>query len=415
MVVYTPAALALAFLATGCFIPDDYSHQNEEAALSGKSDQPLATKDWTFLVYGAADNNLAAFIAADLNELESVGSSEQVNFLAFLDTPQGASRHYLKRDDDLFNLTSPMVTLGEVDSGSPESLEDFISWGIAEFPARNYAVVVSGHGGGVPRVIAPDAASGNAMRPADLLAALSRIPSDTGERLGLVGADACMIQTIEFAYELRDVTAGMVGSENTEPGEGWPYARIADELTADPAMDPTELGNRIARAYADAQPQHGDYTIANIGMKGFSGQEQGIRFADELSELATLLTSRLHSSASLKMSVRAAVHAAFRVRGGGLTGAEHDAYGDLDRFLFGLEDVEDPDIRDLIEQVRSHKFAIHNRVFLGLEADKRGARGISIYLPLDGTVSLADIDGYRQSCEFCATSSWADLVEAYAL
>ena len=41
----------------------------------------------------------------------------------------------------------------------------------------------------------------------------------------------------------------MVGSQENEPGDGWPYDDILARLVENPAMTPEELGRTIVRAY----------------------------------------------------------------------------------------------------------------------------------------------------------------------
>ncbi len=51
----------------------------------------------------------------------------------------------------------------------------------------------------------------------------------------------------------------LVGSEEIEPGTGWPYAAILRDLTARPSMTPAELATTIVRRYAASYrwPGHG--------------------------------------------------------------------------------------------------------------------------------------------------------------
>src|SRR5687767_15280096 len=97
--------LVVLVAIAGCAEAPAYDHGAELGVLAGKSDgQPAPKKQWSVLLYGAADNNLADSILRDINELESAGSSADVNFLAFIDRPEGASVMYLVADSDLRRL-----------------------------------------------------------------------------------------------------------------------------------------------------------------------------------------------------------------------------------------------------------------------------------------------------------------------
>lgn len=407
------SVLMLACAADG----DGYDHAREHSVLGGKSDVPLGEKQWTFILYGAADNDLEPFILSDVNELESVGSSEHVNLVALVDTGAGAARYYLEQDDDPVELRSPRFDLGEVDSGSAATLDEFVTWAVSSFPAKRYAVVISGHGGGNPRVIAPDFRAGSAMSPRELVGAVDRVRQTTGRRVDVFGADACLMQTVEVAYELRDSVEHIVASQNTEPGSGWPYDTVGDALVGDPVQSADELATAMAGAFADDQPQSSDYVIAHLVTDRFLGVAPGSSrslFA-HLDELSVLLADAIDRSADVGAIVEAAVRDTFRSRGGGLSGEQADPYGDLDRFLFGLEALPDADLRDRADAVRVELGALTPTVIEGLEADARGARGVSIYLPVVQATTAADIEEYRGACDFCAQSAWADLVTAYAL
>ncbi|MBI2525262.1 MAG: hypothetical protein HYV93_04700 [Candidatus Rokubacteria bacterium] len=54
--------------------------------------------------------------------------------------------------------------------------------------------------------------------------------------------DACLMTMIEVAYQLRDHAQILMGSEEIEPGAGWPDAAILGDLAAKPTVGPEELG-----------------------------------------------------------------------------------------------------------------------------------------------------------------------------
>ena len=124
------------------------------ALCKGKSVKKLP--EWTILVYLAADNDLAEYGLEDLNEMETVGSSKEVNIVVQFDgsadyTPEAASskRYFIEKDDDFEKVTSPVVEdLGEVDMGQRKTFTKFLRWGVSQYPARKYFVVLWNHGDG---------------------------------------------------------------------------------------------------------------------------------------------------------------------------------------------------------------------------------------------------------------------------
>ncbi|HSL27785.1 MAG TPA: hypothetical protein VK900_01195, partial [Anaerolineales bacterium] len=111
---------------------------------------PVNTSDlpeWTVIVYSAADDEvLEESMWFDVNEMEVVGSTPQVNVVVQLDRYAGAftgdgdwtdaRRYLIQQDNDLSSITSPVVqSLGEVDTGDPQTLIDFVTWAIQNYPA----------------------------------------------------------------------------------------------------------------------------------------------------------------------------------------------------------------------------------------------------------------------------------------
>ncbi len=117
---------------------------------------PLCAKEWTVLVYIAGDNDLGEFGLIDMNEMEKVGSSDEVDIIVQFDgsdeyTPDtpGAKRYYIKKDKDDEKVTSPILAdLGEVDMGSKKTFRDFVEFGVMNYPANKTAIIMWNHGNG---------------------------------------------------------------------------------------------------------------------------------------------------------------------------------------------------------------------------------------------------------------------------
>ena len=71
-------------------------------------------------------------------------------------------------------------------------------------------------------------------------------------KIDLVGFDACLMNMVEVAYELRGGADFIVGSEEVEPGDGWPYDRVLADLVAKPTMSAEKLGAVIVKRYVDS-------------------------------------------------------------------------------------------------------------------------------------------------------------------
>ena len=83
----------------------------------------------------------------------------------------------------------------------------------------------------------------------ELKKVMTKIKKRLAQKIDILGMDACLMSMAEVAYQMRDVADYSVGSEESEPGDGWPYDRILKALAANPAMTPEELSKTIVTHY----------------------------------------------------------------------------------------------------------------------------------------------------------------------
>ena len=229
--------------------------------------------DWTVMVYLAADNNLEEAGLIDLNEMEAVGSSDQVNILVELDRAHGytsadgdwtgARRYRVEQDSSPDRITSPIaVDLGEVDSGAPETFIDFIRWGVENYPAQRYAFIIWNHGwswtmapSGARKGIASDDHSGSDLTVAggEYEAILAEAVNITGQKIDLLGMDACLMASWEIARISAPFANYYVASQATESINGWAFDTALADLVAEPEMDADELGVVFAQRFHETE------------------------------------------------------------------------------------------------------------------------------------------------------------------
>ncbi|MBP7355371.1 MAG: hypothetical protein KA928_04360 [Longilinea sp.] len=250
----------------------------EAPTLPTRTPRPMTASGdtWLVLLYQDADDQvLEKDIYFDLNEAERVGSSEQVTILAQMDRfragYQGdgnwtsARRYYVTQDNDLTRVSSEMIAdLGEVNMADSQTLIDFVTWGIENYPADKVVLILSDHGMGWPGGWTDPTASGapdaNSMPMAAQLEdhlylmeideALGQIRSQTGlDQFEMIGMDACLMGHVEVLSAMEPHARYFVGSQEVEPSLGWAYAAFLDALTANPGMDGSELGQIIVDSY----------------------------------------------------------------------------------------------------------------------------------------------------------------------
>jgi hypothetical protein len=236
---------------------------------------------WTVLIFMNGDNNLEFAAIEDLNEMEEVGSSLNVNIIAQVDRIDGfdvsngdwtdTRRYRIIHDNDPQIVNSIRLDaanpLGELNMGNPDVLVDFVEWGITQYPANYYAVIVWNHGDGWYKIGDGNTILSKGMSSdwtdddelgvsnGEWLDAISEIRTYLGRDIHLVGFDACLMQMWEV-MDITDSYAGyMVASEENENLDGWDYEWFLDELVANYAMSAYHLGRHIVDAAVEGDNQ----------------------------------------------------------------------------------------------------------------------------------------------------------------
>jgi hypothetical protein len=409
-------------------------------------------QNWTVIIYQDADDKiLEKDIYIDLNEAELVGSSERVNVVAQIDRYRGgyqgdgnwttAKRFYLTADNDLEQIRSrELMDLGEVNMGDTETLIDFVTWAVENYPADKYVLILSDHGlgwpggwtdkeprAGVPGGVPLAQTIGPAMYLMDLDKALGEIRAQTGiEAFEIIGLDACLMGHMEVFTALTPHARYAVASQEVEPSVGWAYAAFLNELVRNPDMGGDELSRIIVDSYIE-----GDQRIQNAQARAdFAGRglfspsaeqvvaqlEQGVTLsAADLSQMPGLVDSFNEYAYSLQ-SVDQQLVAQARNYAQHFTSIFGErvppSYIDLANFASIIEQESgDPDIRDSTQDLFQ---AIQSVVIAEKSGSKKqGANGISIYFPssqLFGNPAAGPQSYVRVAERFSGVTVWDEFL-----
>ena len=236
-----------------------------EAGVIPLPGNPKAAKKWTVMVFVNAKNNLEEYGLLDVNEMEKIGSDDNISIVAELGRIAGYStadgdwkgsrRYLIQKDADAAAITSPVVMeIPKADMGSWQYLADFTKWAMTNYPAQNYALVVWNHGSGWNKAdpmadgkgISYDDETGNHITTAQLRQALAAVGG-----VNILSMDACLMQMIEVAYEVKGLAEYVVASEETEPGDGYTYDSFLGPLAKTPDMDSAALSKIMVDGYTD--------------------------------------------------------------------------------------------------------------------------------------------------------------------
>ncbi len=239
------------------------------ADLDSRDDQT-----WLIMVYSDADDEtLEQDMVFDINELELIGSTDNVSIVAQVDRYDGGyggdrnwhrtRRYFITQDDNLEQINSELVTdMGEVNMADGQSLTDFATWAINTYPADHHVLILSDHGMGWPggwsdpdpQVAGPDGleitSGGDLLLLNEISQSLADIRTNTGiDTFDIVGFDACLMGQLEVAAAMAPHAQIMIASQEVEPALGWAYADFAGQLAEQPKLTAAELATAIVDGY----------------------------------------------------------------------------------------------------------------------------------------------------------------------
>ena len=386
--------IILSITLTGCFIP------------------PIPNvPEWTVMVYLDADNDLESAGINDINEMEMVGSTTDVKIVVQADRIPGydisnsdwttTRRYYITQDSDSMQINSQFNDLGELNMGDPQTLVDFASWAITNYPAKKYLLVIWNHGGGFRSLAytAKDIAwdytnGGDRITMPELEDALSAISAQIGENIDIVGMDACLMSMIEVAYQVKDYADILVASEENEPGDGWPYDTILAQLISNSTMSSTQLAADIVDKYIFSYP-YDNVTQSAIDLSYLD------TLTNQLSSLAE--TIKGDSTTPSNKYITAAYNSQYYSQSPYSLEKEFiDLYDFCNKLLIYSNSSYTKNIALNIQQILNS--AVINSDYNG--ASVSGSKGLSIYFPY----YTGYISGKYSDTNFAQDTSWDEML-----
>lgn len=387
---------------------------------SGNSDEQVTPEApekgaWTFMVYMAADNNISNAAKADINEMESIGSSGDVSIIVQAEfnkdespgLPVSTVRGRVLQDKDMVNIGSWYTEIGNKDMTDPETLQEFITWSVENYPAERYVLVLWSHGAGwkteevsplLVKGMMTDTTSSESSHLMSLTE-IARAVKDSGVVFDIINFDSCLMGMYEVACELSGLASFLVFSETLYPVNGDAYDTILQELMAEPSMD----GAKLARTTAAKCREF--YASKGITMtKSAVDMAQIDRIQDDISSLSQYLSEHLAAEKSHVEDARIAS-----------VSFENAGHHDLKDFLQKLDGLTtDQDLKVIIAGLLETltQAIIANEVFTADPADAiAGSQGIAIYLPSSSQASQEELDLYSSlACNLSPDLTWGDLI-----
>jgi hypothetical protein len=357
---------------------------------------PPAPDKWTVMVYVDADNNLEVFGEMNLQMLESVGSSADVNFVVLMDTYSGpASLLYVKKGG-----AEVIANWGEVNMGDPATMSAFIKAAKKAAPAEKYCFISWDHGAGWRGLNWDDTSTQQTGTSQFMDMNELRTAVEDGKVVfDIFAFDQCLMAQPEVAYQMAGYAQYLVFSEETIYGQGFPYDMIAADLEARPDMSGLDLSNVIVSdfsAYYDSLNWANDWTISAYDMASIGS-----------------LTAAVTHLASAQLNALGTYRSQFKNDLANTPSYYYPYYSDLKVYatnVYNDKAIGDKDVKLAAGEVIS---AVNGGVVLSMNSKHNcDSTGLSIYFPSYKSSYLGLKPAYEH-VPFAIDTGWLVWLQAF--
>jgi len=395
--IYTPTISGDYYISAGAY-DSTGTYTLKMVGIDNSIDNTVTnTSKWNIMVYIAADNDLERFALQDINEMESATESEDINVSVLVDRTPGYAegdgdwtdtrRGLITADNTTDNISTSLQSLGELNTGNPNTLTDFINWSVGNYPAENYALVVWNHGGGLWGAAWDDSNGNDNLSLNDVTTA---IKNSTLERFDVIGYDACQMGMFDVLYPLSGYTDYYVASSENEPGKGWDYTNLINAITSNSEQSAQSVASDIVETYSDSfigESWYSEYTLSSINMNHLNSLVQ------RLNDFSNIVQNDATDSDWNAIKEAHETTATY---------ARNDSYLDFGDFFNNIIESESQDVIINASNEVSNAYQSVVDTFKGNVTDYTG---MSIYLPGPGATNDG---GYLQNFE--ELSPWQNFV-----
>ncbi len=266
--------------------------------------------EWTILMYVCGADLESSYASSnqgaatdDLYEIAQVsGQPDDVNVVVQAGGASKWSSRYssvINKDKrNRFHLENKTYVsdsqTSKVNMGLSSSLQDFIEWGLTEYPAENVGLILWNHGGAMGGCCYDEQFSSDGLTPAEVKSAIKAARTTLGitEKFEFIGYDCCLMQVQDIAGLNAEYAKYQIASEESEWGDGWEYTAWIDDLFAKKST--TNILKAIVDGFnASTTSGYGSYTndqtLSYLDLSKWSAYETA--WEDMSSSLSTIITS----------------------------------------------------------------------------------------------------------------------------
>lgn len=214
-----------------------------------------------------------------------------------------------------YRITDKMELVDEqplASMGDPDTLYDFLSWGVKNYPAEHMGVIMWDHGGGsLIGACVDELFDNDILYPFEISEAFERMAPEMTDRFEFVGFDACLMASLEMANILAPHARYLYASEETEPGDGWSYKPVIEAINQNPEIEGAELGEVLCNAFMAANRATGVQDDTTLSVMELDKIDPVLAALDEMiGEIETLVVEPKYFGQIAREAARAESYAA---------------------------------------------------------------------------------------------------------
>ncbi len=225
-----------------------------------KKAKPTSESTWTVLIYACSDNG--GKTSRIMEELSQIKYPQNVNVVVQTGGGtdweiEGVDGDYLQR----FVMQKGSLYLKDqkqsASMGDYGVFSDFINWGMTEFEADKYMLILVGDGNGM-EVLNDQTYGGDTLNIEEMYYALSK----TNTVLDAICFDGAYMSSLEMATALSTYAKYMVASE--EKCSGFDYSALMECIIDFPDASVGEMCNEMCNAYLRKCEKEGNLEMAQL-------------------------------------------------------------------------------------------------------------------------------------------------------
>ena len=349
----------------------------------------------TILVYMCATDLESNYgmATSDINEMVSAAQSDKVNVIVETGgTKRWQNNVMSTATNERWKIASNSLialdrNVGRKQMTATQTLQDFISFGVTNFPADRYMLIFWDHGGGSIQGYGYDQVYPNDTMTVD---EISSVLKNSGVKFDVVGFDACLMANVETAYAVSPYADYMIASEETEPGTGWYYTNWLNMLANNSSTPTTTIGKQIVDDFITRSTNRELTSLSVIDLAEFEAQ-----VPSALNAFAKTITNSVKSEGYRQIANARSVTKEF---------AQSNKIDQIDLVHF-CENVNSAEAKTLISAVKN--CVKYNRI-----KNMTNASGLSIYFPYRSTSKVAT--AARLYSNLGMSSDYTDAIRSFA-